>query len=191
MPHGYCYLWKPGLVWLHVITDALIAGAYLSIPLTLFYFVRRRRDLPFHWMFLSFGAFIISCGATHAMEVWNLWHANYWIAGAVKGVTALASVSTALLLIPFVPAARPSKPSDLGDRAKFRGLLKRPDAMVIVNQQGQIALVNARGKLFGYRREELLNQPVEMVILSSSGATSKFTAVASWPFPRCAQWEEV
>jgi hypothetical protein len=25
MPHGYCYLWKPGLVWLHLISDALIA----------------------------------------------------------------------------------------------------------------------------------------------------------------------
>jgi hypothetical protein len=28
MPHGYCYLWKPGLVWLHVVSDALIALAY-------------------------------------------------------------------------------------------------------------------------------------------------------------------
>jgi hypothetical protein len=31
MPHGYCYLWNPGLVWLHVISDVLIATAYLSI----------------------------------------------------------------------------------------------------------------------------------------------------------------
>jgi PAS domain S-box-containing protein len=168
MPHGYCYLWKPGLVWLHVITDVLIAGAYLSIPVTLFYFVRRRRDLPFHWMFLSFGAFIISCGATHAMEVWNLWHANYWLAGAVKGVTALASVSTALLLIPLVPAALAlPKPSDLRrSEQKFRGLLEAaPDAIIIVNHQGQIALVNAQAeRMFGYRRDELLNQPVEIVI---------------------------
>jgi PAS domain S-box len=168
MPHGYCYLWEPGLVWLHVICDAFIAAAYLSIPLTLFYFVRRRRDLPFHWMFLSFGAFIVSCGATHAMEVWNLWHANYWLAGAVKGVTALASVSTALLLIPLVPRALAlPKPSDLRrSEQKFRGLLEAaPDAIVIVNQQGEIALVNAQAeKLFGYRREELLNQSAEIVI---------------------------
>lgn len=57
MPHGYCYLWNPGLVWLHVVSDALIALAYFSIPVTLIYFIRKRRDLPFHWMFVSFGIF--------------------------------------------------------------------------------------------------------------------------------------
>jgi PAS domain S-box-containing protein len=168
MPHGYCYLWNPGLVWLHVISDVLIATAYLSIPLTLFYFVRQRRDLPFHWMFLCFGAFIVSCGATHAMEVWNLWYADYWTAGVVKAVTALASVSTAVLLIPLVPLAiaLPS-PSDLRrSEQKFRGLLEAaPDAIVIVNQRGEIALVNTQAeKLFGYQRTELLNQSVETVI---------------------------
>jgi hypothetical protein len=46
MPHGYCYLWNPGLVWLHVVSDALIALAYFSIPVTLIYFIRKRRDPP-------------------------------------------------------------------------------------------------------------------------------------------------
>jgi two-component system NtrC family sensor kinase len=30
--HGYYYLWDAGLVWLDVISDSLIAGAYFSIP---------------------------------------------------------------------------------------------------------------------------------------------------------------
>ncbi len=47
MPHGYCYLWNPGLVWLHVLSDAAIALAYFSIPITLIHFARKRRDLPF------------------------------------------------------------------------------------------------------------------------------------------------
>jgi PAS domain S-box-containing protein len=105
MPHGYCYLWNPGLVWLHVVSDALIALAYFSIPITLIYFIRKKRDLPFNWMFLYFGIFILACGATHAMEVWTLWHGTYWLSGAIKAVTAIASVPTAILLVQLVPQA--------------------------------------------------------------------------------------
>lgn len=105
MPHGFCYLWNPGLVWLHLVSDALITASYLSIPITLIYFIRKRRDLPFHWMFVCFGVFIVACGATHAMEIWNIWHADYWLAGTVKAITALASVPTAILLIQLVPQA--------------------------------------------------------------------------------------
>jgi PAS domain S-box-containing protein len=105
LPHGHCYLWRPGLVWLHVVSDALITLAYTSIPFTLLYFVRRRRDLPFHWMFLCFGTFIIACGATHALDIWTLWTPTYWLSGVVKAVTAAASVPTALLLAKLVPQA--------------------------------------------------------------------------------------
>ena len=105
MPHGHCYLWDPGLIWLHVVSDSLIALAYFSIPIALIYFIQRRRDLPFHWVFVCFGIFILACGATHAMEVWTLWHANYWLSGAIKAVTAMASVPTAILLFQSVPQA--------------------------------------------------------------------------------------
>jgi len=98
-------MWKPGLVWLHVVSDSLIALAYFSIPFTLIHFIRKRRDLPFNWIFVCFGAFILACGATHAMEIWTLWHATYWLSGAVKIITALSSVPTAILLIQVVPQA--------------------------------------------------------------------------------------
>jgi hypothetical protein len=53
-PHGFCYQWDRRLILLHVTSDALIAAAYMSIPITLLYFVRQRRDLPFHWIFGDF-----------------------------------------------------------------------------------------------------------------------------------------
>ncbi|MBD1939394.1 PAS domain-containing sensor histidine kinase [Microcoleus sp. FACHB-68] len=105
MPHGMCYLWKPGLVWLHVVSDSLVALAYYSIPITLIYFVQHRRDLPFRWIFWLFGAFIIACGTTHIMEVWTLWHPNYWVAGIIKAFTAIVSLYTAVQLIPLLPQA--------------------------------------------------------------------------------------
>jgi PAS domain S-box-containing protein len=105
MPHGNCYLWTPDLIGLHVVSDSLIALSYLSIPITLVHFARRRRDIPFSWMFLCFGAFIVACGGTHLMEVWTIWFPSYWLAGAVKAVTACFSVATAILLIQLTPRA--------------------------------------------------------------------------------------
>ena len=103
LPHGFCYQWKPALIWLHAMSDILIALAYFLIPLALIYFVRRRRDLPFSWMFVCFGVFIAACGATHVMEVWTLWVPAYWLAGGVKVITAIASVPTALFLVNLMP----------------------------------------------------------------------------------------
>ena len=106
MPHGHCFLWKPGLIWLHVSADVLIGLSYVAISLTLAYLVHRaRRDIPFHWMLLAFGTFIIACGATHFMEVWTLWVPVYWFAGDVKLLTAAASVATAVVLPALVPRA--------------------------------------------------------------------------------------
>ncbi len=105
MPHGYCYLWSPGLIALHVVSDSLIALSYLTIPVTLLHFTRKRRDIPFSWMFLCFGAFIVACGGTHLMEVWTVWFSSYWIAGALKAVTACFSLITAVLLIRVMPRA--------------------------------------------------------------------------------------
>ncbi len=104
MSHGNCYLWKPSLIALHVISDLLIGISYAAISITLVYIVRRgRRDIPFQWVFFAFGAFIIACGATHLMEVWTIWTPVYWLAGVVKAITAIASVTTAVMLPRLVP----------------------------------------------------------------------------------------
>jgi len=105
MPHKMCYDDNEWVITLHVVSDALIAIAYYSIPLTLVYFVRKRKDLAFDWMFVCFAVFIVACGTTHVMEIFNIWTPTYWLSGLIKAITALVSVATAILLIRLVPQA--------------------------------------------------------------------------------------
>lgn len=117
MPHGMCYLWQPDLVWLHVISDGMTTLAYWTIAFALAWLVlRARREvpaggvlggraLPYDWMFLAFGVFIVACGTTHAVGIWTVWEPRYWLEGSVKAVTALASIAAAVALPPLVPRA--------------------------------------------------------------------------------------
>ena len=102
LPHFYCYLRSPGLIWTHVVADALIGIAYLAISVNLTYLVSRANcGIPFHWMFLAFGLFIIACGATHIMEVITIWVPAYVLSATVKLITAATSLTTAAAL-PFI-----------------------------------------------------------------------------------------
>jgi signal transduction histidine kinase len=105
MPHGHSYLWTSGLLWLYIVSDAVIALAYYSIPVALLYFARKRGDIRFNWMFVMFSAFIFACGTTHLLSIWTIWHPDYWLDASMKAVTALISVVTAIRLWPLIPKA--------------------------------------------------------------------------------------
>lgn len=105
MAHGFCLLWEPALVWLHVISDIATGLAYYSIPVALFYFLYKRRDLPFPGMFALFGIFIFACGTTHLLAAYIIYKPVYWTEGVVKAFTAFVSVVSAFLFIPFLPKA--------------------------------------------------------------------------------------
>jgi PAS domain S-box-containing protein len=105
MPHGMCLLWRPELMGLHIVSDALIALAYFTIPFAILRFVRGRTDLePKHRaLALLFAAFIAFCGMTHVVSIIVLWVPIYIIEGWLKAVTAIASVATAGFLTALVP----------------------------------------------------------------------------------------
>jgi signal transduction histidine kinase len=144
LPHGVCYAWQPGLIRLHLISDVLIGIAYLAIPVALVHFIRKRTDIPFNWMFLLFGLFIVACGATHWMEVFTLWNPAYWVAGAVKAITAAASVPTAILLFMLIPKAL-ALPS-IAQLEAAKAALEREVAQ---RRDAEVALEEARRDLEG------------------------------------------
>src|SRR5260221_8923752 len=105
IPHGYCLLWRPDILALHVTSDVVIALAYFSIPLAILSFVRRRTDLmaEHRRIAILFSVFILGCGLTHVFGVVVLWYPVYVIDGWVKAFTALASMVTAAALWPVLP----------------------------------------------------------------------------------------
>lgn len=105
MPHGHCMFWKPEVLWLHIGSDITIALSYYSIPIALFYFVRKRRDMSFNWVLIMFAIFILACGTNHIIDVWTLWNPVYRFEGIMKLVTASASLATAIVIWPLIPRA--------------------------------------------------------------------------------------
>ncbi len=139
MPHGMCYEWDPHVIWLHVIADGIIAFSYYTIPITLLYFVRKRKDMAFDWMLVCFAIFIVACGTTHVMEIINIWHPTYWLSGVIKAITAFASIVTAILLIRLVPEAlKIPSPEQLraSNTALQKEIAEKTDAL------GRVALLN-------------------------------------------------
>lgn len=106
MPHGHCYLWQPGTLWLNVVSDGLIAAAYFAIPFSLYSFVKRRvAEIPFPGIFLMFAAFIFLCGSTHVMEIWTVWNPDYRLGGLLKLLTGVVSLGTTVALFRLMPLA--------------------------------------------------------------------------------------
>lgn len=105
IPHGHCFLWQQPLLLTYVVADSVIALSYFSIPFALWYFARKRQDLPFRLIFVMFGVFVMACGTTHLFSIWNIWFPNYWLDAGIKAFTALVSAATAMVLWPLIPQA--------------------------------------------------------------------------------------
>jgi PAS domain S-box-containing protein len=142
IPHGFCLAWEPGLLGLHVISDAVIAISYYTIPFALLYFISRRRDLAFRGLFALSGAFILACGTTHIMGVVTLWYPAYWLDGIIKLFTAAVSIFTAAAIWWAMPKALA-----LPSMAQLEDANRRLQYEIGERERAQAALRNANDEL--------------------------------------------
>ena len=108
VPHGACLLWKPELIWLNAISDAMVACALLTTAFVLAFFTWRRRSdlmLMFRSVFWAIAIFVAVCGVTRLLSILTLWVPAYGIEGLTKGLLALISIGITagmLLLLPRI-----------------------------------------------------------------------------------------
>jgi PAS domain-containing protein len=105
IPHGYCLAWSPLLLWLSIISDALITVAYYLMPLIMIYFIRQRRDLLYSRLALLIALFIVACGTTHLIHIITIWIPIYSLEILIKFLTAILSVITTVSMFYIVPKA--------------------------------------------------------------------------------------
>jgi signal transduction histidine kinase len=105
-PHGACLEWKPELIWINAVSDAMNAAAFSATAFLLGYFVwRRHRDmrLMFRAVFGGFAIFATGCAATRLLSILVLWVPAYGIEAAVKVVLAPISATIAAGLLMLLP----------------------------------------------------------------------------------------
>jgi PAS domain S-box-containing protein len=188
-PRWQCGSWTTAHGWLHVFSDLGVWSAYVAIPFVLGYFVLRRKDIPFRLVFVLFGAFILACGTTHLMEAIIFWWPGYRLAGVIKLATALVSWATVITLVEVTPKVLAMRTPEELEReierrkqveteqrgvvealkrseAMFQGMFQfAPDTILVSAADGRIRQANLQAEhTFGYRREELIGQLVEVLI---------------------------
>lgn len=102
--HGFLYLWKADLVWLHALSDLIIALAFFAIPIALVTLLHtRKQPVPYSWILHLCAISIFLCGVCHLVAMISIWYPVYYVHGAFKAITAAFALCTALILLPVLP----------------------------------------------------------------------------------------
>ena len=168
LPHRYCYLAQPWLIWSNVTMDALIAASYVVIFSCLIWVTGRLRRFPeirsFLWVFIAFGVFIVACASTHLMEVVTVWWPLYRLSVAFKVLCAASSVGTAILFTKAVPeltrgihqflnkfsSTQQAYASGVAEREQVQGQFKSSQAQlqaILDNVLDSIIMIDASGTI--------------------------------------------
>ena len=106
MPHGYCLGWDSPLLWLTATSDIIMAIAYATYPIGITYFVYKRNDLSYRWLYLGFFiAFILTCASTHFLAAVTIWIPMYWLGAYVNAIAAFVATATVFAIWWVIPRA--------------------------------------------------------------------------------------
>src|SRR5690349_6941158 len=92
----------PALIWVHAVSDGLMAAACLSVPLV-FNLLRKRREPPFRLLYPAIAWCALLCGFLHVIDLCALFCPLGWLDGLARALAALALFVTVVLLFRHGP----------------------------------------------------------------------------------------
>jgi chemotaxis family two-component system sensor kinase Cph1 len=102
----HCGRWTPFHGWLYILSSISIALAYFSIPIILFYVLKKSKNkLPFQKVFWLFFLFILACGITHVFDALMFWYPVYRVSAIALFATAIISWMAVVGLYKVIPVA--------------------------------------------------------------------------------------
>jgi signal transduction histidine kinase len=104
-PRWQCGEWSSFHGWLYILSDLTIWLSYFLIPLTLGYFVykRKKSTTPFKSIIFLFIAFILACGISHLIDAVIFWWPAYRLSALIRFATAGVSMGTVFALVQIAP----------------------------------------------------------------------------------------
>ena len=97
VPHGFCLAWDPDLMIALILSNALMAFAYLIITFVLLVGSAQQKPAMPRWLYWSYAAFVFCCGLSHVLDDITLWFPVYRLQAVILGITAMVSLLAAPL----------------------------------------------------------------------------------------------
>ncbi|MEO8885412.1 MAG: PAS domain-containing sensor histidine kinase [Mucilaginibacter sp.] len=126
-PRWLCGNWSDFHGWLYIFSDLLIWACYFTLPVLLFFLLKRRKDIPFTKVVWLFICFIILCGATHLLDAIIFWWPAYRLSALLRLITGIVSAAAVVGLYKTLPRIHSLRTvNDLeAEIAERKGLEKR------------------------------------------------------------------
>lgn len=161
MPRWKCGNWDTTQGWVYILSDINIGLSYMAIPLMMFFFVRKRKDVPFSRVFILFSLFIIFCGLSHITDAVMFWIPVYGLNALILFITALISTITVIALYKVLPKALS---------------LKSPAQLqkIIEEQTMELQLSNKKLSESEAQFRALVNHNKDLITLFDKNLTYKF-----------------
>lgn len=179
MPHGAGFLWQPGILWLHVLSDLGIGLSAFGLGWALLYIRTKRRDLSMRNLYMIVAVLSGLAGVLALSDIWLIWHTDYLASGLFRLIYAGISLWCLVAVLLTVPRAltQPSpqqlsqanealeslyRQTEEASRAVIDNVL---DGVITIDEHDRIHSFNAACEdMFGYQASEVIGRPISLLM---------------------------